>query len=161
MPRTRAGPTARNVISPSSRHQAAAFDRDKSQRAHSRSDPAAVARGFRQPNQIEEAMGAYGLQVHAELPPPSHEGDRHHAQQVQLALDEVFRASAWEPPFVGRSSSFFPVDPPAVIVTSHWLRLVKKWRMPSAGAPRPVQRCEGCSDRAAGSPPSHRATDNV
>jgi hypothetical protein len=56
-----ARPTARYGVAPTARLKAAAFDRHKSQGAHRRSDPAAVAGSLREAEQIKQGEGAYGF----------------------------------------------------------------------------------------------------
>src|SRR5208282_4782410 len=54
-------PAPGHRVTVAARHEAARFDRDKPQRAHSRGDPATVAGRLRQPEQIEQGEGADGF----------------------------------------------------------------------------------------------------
>ena len=54
-------PTTRDRVTVAAWHEAARFDWNKSQRAHGRADPARIAGGLRQADQIEQGECAYAL----------------------------------------------------------------------------------------------------
>ena len=90
-------PTASNRVTVAARHEATGFDRDKTKRPHRRSDPATVAGGLRQPDQVEESVPWLWLPCRVQLVPPSLGGDRYHAEPVLLCLMKFFQPAHESP----------------------------------------------------------------